>query len=193
MKKMFRKDFLKSDSGVAAIEAAFIIPIMLVLYFGMVDLTTFVTYNKKLTDVSMVVSDSVAQYKDSITRAQVADIENAIALVMPASQAAGVQVDVYDYYLNGATLTKRWSTKSPGGTACAAPNTSGYSNMMGPGNDVIVAVSCLGYTPVVVSFGAQSMMGATSFTMTKTLAAVPYQSRIVKCLTAAGGTTLCNE
>lgn len=194
MKKYFQKGFLKADSGNAAIESVFIIPFLCILYFGMEDLTSLILYNKKLTDVSLAVSDSVAQYKNSITRAQVTDIENTIALIMPSGLVNSVQVDVYDYYLNGAAVTKRWSTKSPSGAACTAPNTSNYANMMGPGNDVIVAVTCMTYTPWVLSFGSsQSMLGANSFVLSQGLAAVPYQSKVVSCVTTAGGNTLCNE
>ena len=194
MKKFFKRNFWKADGGSAAIESVFIIPFMCVVFFGSQDLISLITFNKKLIEVSVAVSDSVAQYKNTITRAQVSDIENIIALIVAASQVDNVQVDVYSYYMNGNTVTKRWSTKSPKSTVCAAPVTSNYANMMLPGNDVIVAVSCMKYTPWVGTFmGGQNLLGSSSFTLTQALAAVPYQSKAVNCVTASGGSTVCNE
>jgi Flp pilus assembly protein TadG len=34
------KGFLRNVTGVAGIEAAFILPVMLIIYFGLLDLTT---------------------------------------------------------------------------------------------------------------------------------------------------------
>ncbi len=197
MKKLFKTRFFKDENGAAAVESVFILPFMCVLYFGSQDLISLIQFNKKMTDVAVTVSDTVAQYKTSITRAQVTDIENAIALIMPPSQAANVQVDVYGYYMNGTSVTKRWSTKSPNATACAAPNISLFASMMGPNteyNDVVVAVACMNYTPWVATFmGTQNILGKASFTLTQSIATIPYQSKSINCLTSAGGTTSCNE
>lgn len=192
MSKKFKRGFLKADGGSAAIEAVFIIPFMYILYVGTMDVTSFISFNKKLTDIATVTSDAVAQFPNTLTRANITDIENTINLIMP-SGAANVQVDVYDYYMNGGTITKRWSTKSPNATNCPAPSTTNLSTLMGAGNDVIVATSCMKYTPWVVTYGAQSLMGAASFNITQTFAAVPYGSTTLKCVTISGGSTLCNE
>jgi len=193
MKKFFKRGFLKSDDGAAAIEAAFIIPFMAVVYLGTQDLTSLIVFNKKMTDVATAVSDTVSQYKSTIRRSNVTDIENAIKLIVPNAAASTVQVDVYDYYLNGASLTKRWSTKSPNGTACAAPTTTNFSQMMAPGNDVIVAVSCMKYTPWVGTLFGSSLLGGTSFTLKASIAAVPYASKVLNCYTGSTGTTSCAE
>jgi len=201
MRKKIKSGFLKSEGGAAAVETVFILPFMCVLYFGSADLTSLIKFNKQMTDVATTVADTVAQYKTSITRAQVTDIENTIGLLIQPNQAANVQVDVYDYYLAGATstsagtVTKRWSTKSPNGTSCAAPSTTYYASMMGPTggpyNDVIVAVSCMSYTPWVGQFmGSTNLLGAASFTLTQSIASVPYASKTVSCYSS--GTTLCN-
>ena len=193
MKKLFKKEFLKSESGAAAIEAVFVVPFICVLYFGAQDLISLIVYNKQVTDVSNVVSDSVAQYKDTVIRSDVTDIENAINLIMLPAQVANVQVDVYDYYLKNAAVTKRWSTMSPGGASCSAPDTSKFSTLMVPGNDVIVAVTCMTYTPWVVSiFTSTDLLGAASFNLSQSVAAVPYQSTVLNCYTTSPGSTPCS-
>lgn len=194
MQKFFKNGFLRADSGAAAIESIFILPFMCVLYFGSQDLTSLIVFNKKMNDVATVMSDSVAQYKDTLTRATITDMENSIDMIIPFSQASNVQVDVYGYYSNNGAITKRWSTKSSHGTSCSAPNTSLFTNMMGPGNDIIVAVACMNYTPWVGSFmGGSQLLGSPNFTLTQSVATVPYASKTIKCVTVTGGTTLCSE
>jgi Flp pilus assembly protein TadG len=65
MKKnsLFRKlpGFASAESGVAAIEFAFILPFMLVLYFGLLDLTGLVSVNRKMTSTASVVADLTGQ------------------------------------------------------------------------------------------------------------------------------------
>ena len=136
--------------------------------------------------------DSVAQYKDTIIRSDVTEIENVIKLVMLPAQVSSVQVDIYDYYWKGAAVTKRWSTASPGGTSCLAPDTSKFSTLMSPGNDVIVAVTCMTYTPWVATFFGSNLLGATSFNLSQSVAAVPYQSKVLNCYTASSGSTPCS-
>jgi Flp pilus assembly protein TadG len=187
-------NFWRSDKGVVAIEFIMVFPAMCLMFFGALDVTSMIMLNKTMTSVSTTVSDTVAQYKSNISRAQVTDIENAIKLLVPANQVSAVQVDVYDYYLNGTALTKRWSTKSPNGAACNAPATTNFANMMGQGNDVIVAVSCMNFTPWLVSvMGSSLFSGATSFKINETITTVPYASKSILCTTVAGGATPCAE
>ena len=145
-----------------------------------------------MADVANIVSDTIAQAQGTITRAQISDIEKTIPLLVPAKEAAAVQVDVYDYYLNGATLTKRWYTASPTGSSCAAPNTSSYKSMISTGSDLIVAVACRSYTPWVGKFmGGPYLLGSSVFTITQTIVTTPYANLIVSCVTKTGGNTPC--
>ncbi|MEO9167220.1 MAG: TadE/TadG family type IV pilus assembly protein [Aestuariivirga sp.] len=193
MSKKFKRGFLKSADGVAAIEAVFVIPLMCVLYFGTLDLTSLILYNTKLTNVATFMSDTVAQYPNTIRRSDITDIENGIKLITSSSQATKVQVDVYDYRLVGKTITKIWSTKSPNATNCSAPSTANLSSLMTTGNDVIVATSCMTYTPWLATLFGKSLLGLSSFSLTQTFTAVPYGSATLNCYTGSTGTTPCAE
>ena len=192
MKRPFKKKFLMSDSGAAAVESIFILPFMFMLFFGSQDLISYIKFYKQMADVANVVSDTIAQAQGTITRAQISDIEKTIPLLVPAKEAAAVQVDVYDYYLNGATLTKRWYTASPTGSSCAAPKTSTYSSMIPTGSDLIVAVACRSYTPWVGKFmGGPYLLGSSVFTITQTIVTTPYANLTIPCVTTSGGNTPC--
>ena len=47
------KVFLGNVMGVAGIEAAFIFPVMLMVYFGLLDLTTMLSANRRVTQMAM--------------------------------------------------------------------------------------------------------------------------------------------
>ncbi|MES2601124.1 MAG: TadE/TadG family type IV pilus assembly protein [Pseudomonadota bacterium] len=53
--------FGKDRRGVAAVEFAFIVPLMLVLLFGMIDTSSGVAINRKVTLTARTVSDLVSQ------------------------------------------------------------------------------------------------------------------------------------
>jgi Flp pilus assembly protein TadG len=184
-----KRNLLKSDSGAAAIEAAFILPFLCILYFGMQDLTSLITFTRKLTSVAATISDSVAQYPNTVTSAQIGDIANSIGLLMQPTPAANVHVDIYDFYLSGATVKQRWKSSSSGGTACPAPPTSNLPNLMTAGNDVVLAVSCMTYTPWIATFLGQTLIGATSFTLSETITSRPRASLTLTCTNAGGGQT----
>mgnify|MGYP002682837155 CR=1 FL=1 len=51
MNRLFLRH-LKNQSGVAALETAFIMPFLLFLYFGLVDLTAMISLNRKRNGLS---------------------------------------------------------------------------------------------------------------------------------------------
>ena len=69
MKSTFR-NFLRETKGIAAIEVAFIMPVMFLLYFGLFDLTSLISVNRKVTYAASVVADLVAQNKTSVLKSR---------------------------------------------------------------------------------------------------------------------------
>ena len=59
--------FARSRGGVAAVEFAFILPVMLLLYIGVVDVTRGVIASRKLNLLSRTVSDLVSQQPSALT------------------------------------------------------------------------------------------------------------------------------
>ena len=187
------KRFLKAQSGAAAIEAAFILPFMLILYFCLQDFTALVTFNRKLTATSATISDTIAQYQTTVTKDNITDIFNTVNMVMQPTPAANVRVNVYGYYLNGTTPTIRWQRNNGGSPSCAAPNASNFTSLMSSSNDVIVAVSCMNYTPWVATFMGTNLLGSTTFLLSQTIASRPRASATLNCVTASGGSTACTS
>src|SRR5215467_167583 len=71
----------RDRSGVAATEFAFIVPLMLVLFFGVVEFSSGVAVDRKVTIVARTLSDLVSQ-NTTVTDTQFTNIFNAGTIVM---------------------------------------------------------------------------------------------------------------
>lgn len=180
---MMRKlcSFRRDQRGVAALEIAFIMPFLLFLYFGLVDLTGMISLNRKVTYAASVVADLVTQNDGTVTAANIDDYFNAAELVMKPTPIANVRIQLYGYRNVSGTVTQIWSRSSPTGGACAAPSTAGMANLMTDGNDIVVAVVCTTYSPFVATFLGQQVLGATTFPMSEQIALRPRQSMTLAC------------
>lgn len=171
----------KDQSGVAALEIAFIMPFLLFLYFGLVDLTAMISLNRKVTYASSVVADLVTQNDSTLTSANIDDYFQAAALVMKPTPMTNIRIEVYHYRNVSGTITSKLWRKSTAGPNCAAPSTTGMTNLMTDGNDLIVAVLCTKYSPYIATFLGQNILGATSFTMNEQISLRPRQSATLAC------------
>ena len=197
-KKLGRRNFIlscfsQSDKGSAAIESAFVLPIILLLFLSLQDFTLMVSLNRKITATSAMIGDTISQSPTTITRAAVTDIFNAVALIMQPTPAAQVRVNVYGYYLKNGAATIRWQVNNGGGPSCTAPDTSNFANLMASGNDLVVSVSCMNYAPVITSFMGQSILGGTTFLLNQSIALRPRGSLTLNCVTVSGGNTSCSS
>jgi Flp pilus assembly protein TadG len=73
--------FAVDQRGVSAIEFAILLPLMLTLYFGGVEISQAVSADRKNTLVAHTIGDLVSQYTD-ITTAQVGSVMNAAQWVL---------------------------------------------------------------------------------------------------------------
>jgi Flp pilus assembly protein TadG len=180
--------YLKAQSGVAAIEFAFILPVMLLLYFGMMDLTSLVVNNRKVTTVASAVADLTSQSRTTILKSQIDDYMNVSGLVLNPAPPSGVTVRVFGYRDGGGTPTMIWQTANAGGPGCAAgPDTSGYAELMTAGNDLVVAQACMTFTPFVAYFLGKSILGDTSFSVGQSVVVRPRATLTLTCQMTSGG------
>ena len=172
---------LRDIRGVAAIEFSFIMPVLLLLYFGLVDLTAMISLNRKVTYSASVVADLVTQNANTVTPANIDDYVKAAALVMKPTPITDVRVELYMFRKVSGTPKNKWSQASAGGTSCGTPPNTGMANLMTDNNDVIVGVVCTTYSPYIATFLGKSVLGATSFTMNEQIALRPRQSPAIGC------------
>ena len=107
--------FKEEAKGVAAIEFAFIAPLMLIMYIGTMEISNAVSANRKLSRVSSTIGDLLTQ-DSCLTSANIADIvkvaddimypyDNVVAIQLNGVQidAAGIPKVVWSKGYNGAT------------------------------------------------------------------------------------------
>ncbi len=174
--------FLRDRRGIAAIEMAFIMPFLLFLYFGLVDLTGMISVNRKTNYAASVIADLVTQNTSAtITGTTINDYFKAAELVMKPEAAADVRFEIYQFRKVSGVITNQWSKKSTGGTTCGTPSTTGMDKLMVDNNDVIVGVVCMGFTPYIATFLGDSILGATSFNMSEQVALRPRMVSQMNC------------
>ena len=116
MRRQLRR-FAIGTKAAAAVEFALILPLMLTLYLGSVELSSAISVDKRVAVVSGSLGDLVARARNSITPGEIDDFFRAASATMaPYSNAEVEQVvtNVYvDHYGVGHVV---WSRGYNGGT-----------------------------------------------------------------------------
>lgn len=122
--KMFCKRFRKSKSGLAAVEFAFVVPIMLAFFFGVAELGDYILAARKVANIASTAADLTSQ-TPSVDNAEMNDIMNALVVIMrpldPSTSTIRISSIVAN---NNGQLTVRWSEArrtSAYGAGTAAP------------------------------------------------------------------------
>ena len=143
------RGFTGDRAGVSAVEFALILPIMLVLFFGSVEVTTALTVQRKVTHVTSTLSDLIAQSK-TISASEMSDILEAAATVITPYSDAKLQIKLTGVTIDAnGTATVAWSqamndTAYSEGAAITLPTT-----VVEPSSFIVTGEVHYSYTPVV--------------------------------------------
>lgn len=149
---------LRSDKGVAAVEFALVLPIMLVVYLGTLEASTLITMDRKVQSVAGAVGDLVARAEDQITASLLQDYFRAASGIMtPYSSANVLQVvtaiEVADDGATEVVWTRQYqngvySDTTPHTVGGTFPLPAAMSNIA-RGQMVIAAEASYTYTPLL--------------------------------------------
>lgn len=170
------RGFKKSENGVAAIEFALIIPVMLTTFFGVSEIANYILASRKVANVASSAADLVAQ-DTTITTGELNDIMNSLNVVLrpfnPSSATIRITSVVADP--NTGNKTVDWSEARN-----IAPRAVGSSvtmpNIISPGQSVVMAE---------VTFHYQTLFGeylTSGMTVTDTFYLKPRRSTKVERL-----------
>ena len=192
MPKSFCKRFLRAESGLAAVEFAFILPFMLMLFFGLVDLTGLIGFNRKITAVANTVADLTGQNRTSVLKTDIDDYYNAASLIMNPTPLSNVTINVYGYRMVAGAPVQQWKTSNGSGPGCnSMPPTGSMAPLMAPGNDLVVAIACYRYTPYVATFMGDKLLGSTTIKVEQTIMVRPRTTAMLDCYTTTAMTAKC--
>ena len=102
----------KAREGVAAVEFALILPFMLLLYVGSIELSDLINVDRRVTVIAGTVGDLVARNDGGITPGRRStDYFNAAEGIITPYQTTGLKqvVTCVEDQLDGTTATVQWS------------------------------------------------------------------------------------
>lgn len=110
--------FINNDRGVATIEFAFVMPLLILLYFGTVDGSRMLAFDRRLTSASATLGDLVARTKTSLTTSELSDFFTAARITMTPYDPEKLEQVITCVYVDSAGVaTVVWSYGNNGGTA----------------------------------------------------------------------------
>jgi Flp pilus assembly protein TadG len=140
---------LKNTSGLAAVEFAMILPIMLVLFFGTVEMSNGVAVYRKVTLMAHTLSDLTSQSQEVQSATDLPNFFAASTGVMTPYSAAPISQTITEIWVNPSGQARvQWSNGSapltPGNTFPNLP-----ANLAVPNSYVIFSQVSYLYKPAV--------------------------------------------
>lgn len=156
--------------GVAAVEFAFIVPIMFVMFVGAVELSQAITVDRRVTQAASSIADLVARKETSISPTEIGDIMKIGGYIMVPYAQAPMQVIVRNVSSSSADATntkQSWQCSySAAGMSpapvCACMNET-YSlppGLVSTNDSVVVAEVNYTYTPLVFDYFLNRMLSS---------------------------------
>jgi Flp pilus assembly protein TadG len=170
----YRKDI----SGVASIEMAFIFPVMVLVYFGLVDATNVLSANRRVTLTASTLADLVTQAPGTIVKNDIGDFFEASSAIMEPFNSSSISLEIYEYKLDGSNNpVLSWTHKNATANCGAAPTVDAQmKQLMTEGNDIVIARVCYTYNWVI-----GKIFGSAPMTLKDQLVLRPRQATSIDC------------
>lgn len=177
MKRHIFRRYLRENDGLAAIEFAFLAPIMIILFFGTVEVCNALICKQKVTTVAASASDLVAQ-DSTITTAQIQDVFTALNSIIypyPTSTSQVIITSIKNDPNHAGQYVVDWSQASSGTAHTPGASISVPTGLVTATGSVILAEVSYTYTPVATHFFTGP------FTMSDSFYSRPRKSAFVTC------------
>jgi Flp pilus assembly protein TadG len=153
------RSFQDDKRGVSAVEFAMLLPLMITLYLGGVEVSSAIAVDRKVTLVARTLGDLVAQ-STSVNATDMTNILNAASSVVQPYSSSLIKATVSRVDVDGNGAAKVIWSKTKNGTARAANSSVTLPTALNTANtSVIWAESSYVYTPVIgyVIIGSKTM------------------------------------
>jgi Flp pilus assembly protein TadG len=158
-------DLCGDTRGLAAVEFAMIVPLMLVLFFGTVEFSSGVAVDRKVTLMVRTLSDLTSQ-NVSVTSAQLTNIFNASTGILTPYSAADVNARIVELYIDPNLVVRQIWTASSGTTPLTSTVTVPTALKIAGTYLIYSEVSYL-YKPAVGYVMAKAGINLNDFTFTR--------------------------
>lgn len=162
----------RDERGSAAVDMIVVLPIMLMIFTGVVELTRVLSLDRKVVAAAQTTADLITQRRE-VSNADLADILRAAELILEPYPASGHAVGIVGVeYDNNDAPQILWTESKNGGSV---PNALAVAVGLGSeGEGVVVVRVTYSYAPVFFDF----LLGQT--TLEETTVLRPRRSTIVE-------------
>lgn len=154
------------ERGSVAIESAIILPVLVLIFLGMVEMSQAFTVKRRVQNVANSTADLVAQ-SQTVTTSDLNDIASIGAQLMLPFSSTGLTLTITSVAEDTQSkVTVQWScswsslSSSANCTATGAAYTGLPSGLLNPGQSVIIGRVAYPYTPSIGEF----LTGGLTFT-----------------------------
>ena len=170
-KRLFRfgpRRLRREESGVSAVEFALIAPVLVMFYFGCVEISTMLIVDRKVTNVASSVADLVTR-QPTIDGTEMTNVFNSGIITMAPHDFVPTRIRVSSIVLDtdGVTPIVGWSAATTNWTALAAgTNMTVPTGMIPTDGSVIYSEVEYDYTSITGLFDPE---GGLLFDVSRTL------------------------
>jgi len=166
------------DRGIAAIEMAFIFPVMIVMLIGLVDVTDGLSTSRKVTITANTLGDLISQEPGTTTQANINGIFVGATQTMVPFDGSSLGLEIFNFRKIGTNAPKlNWEHRSGTNCGSAPAVTADMSTLMTQGNDLIISRTCYNFSYILGNL----FPGNTSFTMQEEMTLRPRKSLQLDC------------
>jgi Flp pilus assembly protein TadG len=150
------RNFRRGERGVISVEFALVLPVLIILFIGLVEFTEAFTIDRKLSNVASTVSDLVSQ-EASVTSASLNDVMQVANEIMKPYSAAPMSLVIVNVQANNdGDKTVAWShppgSYTDGETYTSLPETETETGLIDPNASLIVVEAVYNFTPTISRF-----------------------------------------
>ena len=142
---------VRDERGTSLVEFAFLLPVMLMLFIGVIEMTNVLRLDRKVVSAALTTADLVTQRR-SISNAELDDILRAAELIVEpfATSALSVGVASVRFHPDTGVGTIDWTSSANGGSVADAVSVA--ASVATPGESAIVVRASYSYTPLFFDF-----------------------------------------
>lgn len=141
--------FCRNRDGVALVEFAMLLPVMLVAYVGMVETVQLVMVNRKVTQLTSALSDLTARVQ-SVSASDIDNIFNAAQTILMPYDTSNATMMIASVVIDSGNVARICWSNQRNGTALARGTTITVPDSVKIANtSVIMARASYKYTPAL--------------------------------------------
>ena len=169
-----RTGLLHNRSGLAAVEFALILPLMVMLYLGSVEVGQAIAIDRMVTLTATTLTNVVTQYTTISASTDIPDILGASASILTPYAASNAKVVLSSVVIDvNGNATVVWSKAQNGAARVAGSSITVPSGMATPNSSLVLGEVSYAYSPVI------DILTLGPFSLSESIFMVPRSSATI--------------